>query len=167
MGRGRLTNFSTQHPSPPFLRGAGGKFSASKAHHLLGCQLPKSRQRYQPHLYLFMLVLGSLEKLSYLPQVTQLERPSYLWTPGWAGTPGESSFPWLRELPPGGLTAGRDPGCGVVAGTLFKQVLTGGLGDSFLHRGSGCREMVPSSAEEEVKSGINGVWDRGSRLPFQ
>ena len=63
-----------------------------------------------------------------MPGVTQPERPNYLWTPVWAGTPGRSSFPRQE----GAGRVGRAQSCKgplagevVVAGTPFRQVVTG------------------------------------------
>lgn len=79
---GWITNSSTQHPSP-FLCWVQVLNFLFEALLLLGCQQLRSGQRYQPYLCLFVFVLGTGERLSLVPWVTQQgsERPSYLWTP--------------------------------------------------------------------------------------
>lgn len=102
-----------------------------------------------------------------MPGVTQPERPNYLWTPVWAGTPGRSSFPRQEE----GGRVGRAQSWGGGGGwDPIQAGSDGGLWRARVFREemrSGWRGVTPCSAQEEVKSGIDGAWDEESPFSLQ
>lgn len=133
LGVGPDYKFLNPAPLPPFLCGVQVLNFLFQRPLLLGCQLLRSRQRYHPYLCLFIFVLGSWERLSRLPGVTQRgsERPCYLWTPAWAGSAWWMSPLRQRELPLEGTLAGArlgpHPGTSGQGGCLWNVGLGRGV----------------------------------------
>lgn len=141
---------------------------------LLGCQLLGSGQRYQPHLCLF-LYWEARRGWAICPgshSEGMRGHPCYLWTPAWAGS-------WLshrtllgRGSCPGRAQGGRGPWLGEcwdpIQRAIDRRVAAGRVcrRSCLLHHGSRRMSSALSFEEEEVKSRINGVWEKGWWFSF-
>ena len=124
LGVGPDYTFLCPAPLPPSSRGAGAKFSLFHALHLLGYQLPKSRQRLSASsLFVYFCTgkPGEAELFARGHTARESERPNHLWTPAGAGARGRiqlfqaEAALWVEH------TAGKVRGCGI--GTRCQRAL--------------------------------------------